>query len=207
MIEQGDLVLATLRMTLHGQRCLCTFWYYALADYPNQEEVDLAGEFAAAWNTQNQPGCSIPMSNELQFDHVRAQVIRPNNTNTPQRWAYADVVATEPLGQVAEGSLPSTVTAVYRRRTVLAGRRYRGRIYIPGIPVTYEDNSQLNQVGYDAISDNWDSAVLEAVIVNGNEYRPCITNAPLHSRITEITAASVDSVLRVQRRREVGVGE
>lgn len=207
MIELGDLMHVSIRGRLHGQRVINTLWYYSLNDIPDTEEVDMAGIFATEWVQDHGLLWPVALSNELVDLTCRAQLIRPNGTTKPTRWVYQDVPLTQPVGSVVEQALPSSIAAVFRRRTARAGKEYRGRVYIPGIPVSYEDDSRLTQAGYDALTASVGVACLAQVLAGGGPWRTCITDAPLHSRITEVTTGQLDDVLRIQRRREIGVGE
>lgn len=207
MIETSDLMYVTVRGRLHGQRVMNTFYYHPSADDPGAEEASQAAAFAVAWNVAHGNNYPTALSEELTDLTIRAQLVRPNPPGDPTRWAYAEVDMAVPEGQVASSSLPSTVTAVCRRRTALAGRENRGRIYVPGIPVTAEEDSQLTQAAYDDLTNSIGPILISPITSDGNEWTPVITNPPLHDHIIEVTLASFDPVLRVQRRRELNVGE
>ena len=206
-VETGDLMYVTVRGRLHGQRTINTFWYTIFGDAPDLAEVDAATAFMAQWQLDHGDVYTQNLSQELTDCVVRCQLLRPQPPNEPLRWAYVQEGLSDPDGQVAEGALPSYVTACFRRMTALAGQRYRGRIFVPGIPTTFEADSELTQSGYDALTASIGAILVSHVTENGHQWVPCITNQPDHSRITFITHAVLDTVLRAQRRREVGVGE
>lgn len=206
-VENGDLIYVTVRGRLHGQRCINTFWYRAFGDMPDLQEVDAVPEFLVQWLTDHGSVYTQNLSQEYTDGVVRAQFLRPNPPNPPIRYAYFQLPLTDPDGQVEEGSLPSSMAACFRRLTQFAGRQFRGRIFVPAIPNTFEADSELTQSGYDALVGSIGSILVSTVTVNDHMWVPCITNAPDHSTISQVTAAVLDSVLRVQRRREVSVGE
>lgn len=207
MIEAGDIMYVTVRGLLHGQRTINTFFFYAPNDSAGVEEVDAASDFLIAWLAAHGSAYAAPLSNEFTNGTVRCQLLRPNGTTVPNRWTYVELPLDEPTGLVVESSLPSVCAAVMRRRTALAGRENRGRFYIPALPVTYERDSTLFPAAYDTLTDAFAPIALTEITTDDVDWKPCITNSPSHTRIVEVTSVILDDVLRVQRRREVRVGE
>ena len=95
-----------------------------------------------------------------------------------------------------------------RRAAILAGRRYQGRIYVAGIPVQSEQDSRLS----DASAFSWDTAapLLKEPLMGGTQTSPFIPIVSINTLtpgLDDVDTVAVDHTLRVQRRREVGVGE
>jgi hypothetical protein len=120
------------------------------------------------------------------------------------------------FGGIATPTLPPANCVVIRRKTGFLGRKYRGRIYVPGIPSAWVTNGQLtNATGLIAF-DNL-AAVLRQPIASGGAnpttFTPVLATLvpgvppnPATLRVNTIVNTFVDPVLRVQRRREIGVG-
>lgn len=127
-------------------------------------------------------------------------------------------LATAVTGVVEEVALPPTVAAVVRRKTARLGRAYRGRIFVAGLGVGTTASGIINDAG--TITDLGDLATaLFASITwtagGSPTFVPEICTiintgtvpVPVWAyRANDIVTATVDLVLRSQRRREVGRG-
>lgn len=153
--------------------------------------------------------------NTLHFERIDIRdVIAPPGTVGGIDW-YPD--PNSQAGSVTTTCCPPTVAVVIRKRTTLLGRAYRGRAFFAGIPIGSTSLGLLSEAAQAAWEADLTSAL--AVTINsgetgGPDFAPVLVGAlravqpgPITSyRVTPIVSADLDPVLRVQRRREIGVG-
>lgn len=198
-IEVGWIIQVTTRAKLHGQTILNTFHYRA--DAATVGYVDPLKTLIAQFNSSVQTAMATAQSNELEYLATVAQVIWPN-----RYIAVSDSTDMEPAGSVEESSLPSVCAAIVRRRSIVAARDGYGRIYVAGIPITREVDSQINATEIAALS------LVGANMLDPIDGTPVYLYTPiLYDRLEpeaskEFVEWEVDPIIRVQRRREVGVG-
>jgi hypothetical protein len=105
---------------------------------------------------------------------------------------------------------PTAVAAVITKQTAFAGREYRGRTYVAGVPVQFETNSVLN-AGATLTLQHIADAMATPLQVNSQAaflpvvagYYPKAVNTWVWNNITTCVARNI---LRSQRRRQVGIG-
>jgi len=189
---------------LHGQTTRNVFHYHF---EPTAEIADGAGfvsNVLATWHTGVGALIVSGLSNEWSIRELTGQVVDP----VRYRKEFADVATLDPNeGQIVANSLPSAVCAVVSMYGDVADPTFQGRKYFGGIPASYEEDSRLNQDGMDWLS-------LAAVgcsnmlLVAQTTVRPTIAKTGAATALArQVTAAVPRDVLRIQRRREVGVGE
>lgn len=111
------------------------------------------------------------------------------------------------LGTVAANSMPDNLSIVISKRTGLAGRSSRGRVFMPGVPATFITAGLLNSTGQTAY-DNMGNAMVTGFADGGFSYTPVLFNKrkpPLASFFNPLVFWIVNTIPRQQRRREVGV--
>jgi hypothetical protein len=199
-ISQNSIVEMQMLGTLHGQRTRNIFHYR----YTGSTQLDgpttldaLMDEFEAEIQTP----LRLLLSNEWMNDGVMAQLISPTRYR-----ARFKAVAT--AGGVVSSSLPSTSCVVLRRKAIASGRQYQGRVFIPGIPTQYEDNSRLGAgviAGWTAAADLLKEPLEGGTAVEA--FVPTITKIGPATALYDVDIVELDTILRSQRRREVGVGE
>lgn len=120
-------------------------------------------------------------------------------------------------GQEAIASLPPSCAAVIKRRTGFLGRKYRGRIFLPGVPVDYVTDGEITDAGYIATLAALAAAIIAPIAWTAGgspTFVPelCVVvgdgsvGDPYAYRATDIISAVLDKKIRSQRRREVGRG-
>jgi len=129
-----------------------------------------------------------------------------------------DYVPTPGTGTIEEPAVPPSVAVVIRRRTEFLGRKYRGRIYHFGLPLSFCANGQVNLLSPGMTEMTALATILEGTIVSGDAGAPTFRPVLLAKdasivvgdnpgwRVTPLVTTQVDRILRSQRRREVGVG-
>lgn len=113
----------------------------------------------------------------------------------------ATFVASLPIdtspGSASGLHLPDQIAVVASTRTGLAGRSYRGRMYLPLNGLVIQPTGQLSQTQVDAIR-TYTTALLSACLAGS--LTPVIVSATQSSAVP-ITTVVVDSVMDTQRRR------
>jgi len=207
ILVANDVVIVTVRGRLHGQRVVNTFWYrLETGTLPFDVSTELAAtalEFRSLWQTT---ALSV-LSHEYKVDAYRIQGLKRNLTGPWSRSTFYDRSTDGDVGADGGNSLPSTVSAVFKRLTELAGRSHRGRIFIAGVPSSSELDSIINPTGFGA----WASAaeIVKLPLVSFDHWTlvPILKPRTFTAPVQDIIGSSCDPVLRVQRRREVGHGE
>ncbi len=108
------------------------------------------------------------------------------------------------IGAVTSASLPSSSAMVIKKQTVFAGRKYRGRIFQAGIPAASAVNSTIGTTPATAIVTGW-VGVLSSITTSGWTWKPILWHHASNT-YTDINNLDTDRIIRVRRRREVGVG-
>jgi hypothetical protein len=103
--------------------------------------------------------------------------------------------------------LPQNCALLVRKRTDLAGRRGRGRLYLPGLPENQVDGAgnvaDAHRAGMQALFDDWYDAL--TVAVGARYYPPVVLHrsegAGIEPAPTPITTFVVEGKIATQRRR------
>lgn len=195
----GAILEVRLRGFIHGQETVNVFHYAAA-----QAVSDAVGELdllKTAANSALVQKLRLYTTTEMAGMRTDLQWVYPTRT-------VANLGSTPgQVGNLAGASVTSGATLVVRRTTQLAGRKYRGRIYLPGLPASYFTISQLNNTVPAAFYDDLTGMVTGSLTAaNGNVYNPVIWSWKNKTVSTPIVAGAVDPVIRYQRRREIGKG-
>jgi hypothetical protein len=193
----NDIYQLTVKQRMHGQLVLNVLFYKETVSGSGDAAANLATAFIntimATWKTMQ--------SNEISHEAVITQKVFPQPPLVP----HINTSSAGP-GTVSQNALPTSMAAVLTKRTQFAGPKYRGRLYIAGIPVTYENDSQLSAAGEVAAVQL--AAVLDDQISNASYvFRPVVFHRKPLFTSDEINVVSIQRVLRNQRRRQIGRGE
>lgn len=189
----NDVIQVTMEGKLHNQKILQVLHF--ITDDANGTPAGLA----ARVNALIVPTLLGVVSNEYSYIATWAQKIAPGFPEIAVRDAGA-----AGIGGQAVDSLPTSVAVVITKRTQWAGRAFRGRNYIAGLPETHEDNSTLGaavQAAWDGLATKFGSATWAAEI-----YSPVIYHRSDKS-FHFVTTCEARQPLRNQRRRQVGRGD
>jgi len=143
------------------------------------------------------------LSQELGQLFLQAQLIHPT------RFVASNRIPLSRVGSVAGVSEPSGVAIVVKRTTDLSGRKFRGRVYLPGVPESASLLSVLTSTYLTASTTdfaNWVAFPITIQVPAPTQVFPIVFNLKDPTRKTRITQGFVDPALRYQRRREVGRG-
>lgn len=195
LMDPGDILAVTLKGRLFGQRTNNTFHYYV----PTVAAGQTFTEFFSQWNVDFETLWSNFVSEDWTGDIVTIRRLGANATRGID-------FGIDWVGQVASPSLPPSTAAVISRWTYGPGPKSRGRIFIAGVPTSAHLEGELTNAAMalltilaeqidDEVTDPGDFAA-EPVLLN----RPTLT-------VQTLDGVTARSILRQQRRREIGVGE
>jgi len=194
----GDIVQANLVMSLHGQTCMNRFFY--VTDAGPGDIVGFATAFKALVSGKLPQICS----HELTFTRIDCQRIMPRPTT---------YVVTAPVnlpGLGVDNAIPVQSTYCVSKVTQYAGRKYRGRWYVPGISVTSVTESQIPAAVITNLQTAWDSFALVMTTAANESWFPILSHGFVPNtdvlHYDKLTKVVVRPVIRNQRRRQVGVG-
>lgn len=103
-------------------------------------------------------------------------------------------------GTAGSGPLPNEVAAVMSLRTAMAGRRTRGRMYLPGPAVSQVDVDARYQPGFGTDVAPAGANFLQPLVVGSVTWTAAVASAT-GGLLTPVTAVAVGNVPDVQRRR------
>lgn len=194
----NDIFRVNVIQSLHGQTIINTLHYrQSTAD---ADEANNASGLANLVATNLVPVMKALQSAELSHTGVTAQKIWP----LPVKVGFLNTTGAGP-GGVAGDSLPTSVAVVISKTTQFAGRKYRGRAYIAGVPVSHESNSALAA----GVIPNWLTLSAEMdnfYFVGTDTWQPTIWHKST-STFDDVTTCFLKTFLRNQRRRQLGVGQ
>lgn len=109
-------------------------------------------------------------------------------------------------GQLVDNQSITFMAGVLRFQTALAGRKHRGRCYIPGVSLGQWTNGQINANGIAAWTETL--AKLNERFVEGGEFADIwlVIHGETESHDTTVTRVFLRPILGCQRRRNIGVG-
>lgn len=203
----GDSSIIEVQMlgSLHGQTIRNVFHYlYPPGEPPladgRAELVALIADFdAEIWTPLR-----ALTSEEYRLRYLTAQVVVPTRRR-------AVIMAVDELGTASGSALPSYCAVCVSKFADTAGRKFQGRNYFAGIPVTSEEDSRLEETAFNA----WvafSAQIASPMDGDGGTdiFLPTIQGPTTEDTISDafvVTGVAVKDVLRAQRRREWGVGE
>lgn len=185
---------------LHGQQVMNTFHYKVTsASAPTLTGTNF-GELGEAFELAVSTPFLNLLSQELTGLAIQIQKIEP------ARYLAYTYYPDPAVGQVAGSALPSGVAVVIRRRAQEAGRYAQGRIYVPGLPVSAENDSQLTDLAFANWSGIMQGMLTDLAIPDTVSLSPVLYNKQIGTALYDVQVVELDRNLRYQRRREVGRG-
>lgn len=201
-VSDGDFIEVRLMGTIHAQQFITTFRYEVEKSTPaGLYDFDAIN---STWQSDIWTPLRVIMSNEVLNCRIQVQKIAPS------RYIYAEYLASPAAGAVTTGCLTSGVAFDFRRRTPLAGKSFRGRFYLPGVPIASENDSAVTSV---VLASADVSTICENMTTQLNPGLGVLLTPSLivpsgatYANRGDIVQLSLDPVLRYQRRRELRVG-
>jgi hypothetical protein len=157
--------------------------------------------------TQSESWWGATLRLRLSTGVVCAQVVATDQTT---QGAPQATVTSGAAGTVGSASLPSNVAAVVSLRTAIRGRSYRGRAYIPGIPLSAQ-SSATDMTGGFATNLITDFSTLLTNLASLG-WHMCVPSRQHNGVVLvtgnskDVTAFVVDAHFDSQRRRLFGRG-
>jgi len=145
------------------------------------------------------PALKALQTNELEHTFVVAQKIWP----LPVNLAHATSTGAG-VGGIATAGSPAEVAAVITKETALAGRAFRGRFFITGIPQSRTVGGKVTSTMLTAM-DTLALALQGSQVLNGSTWIPVVYHRTAHTTTPVINMRSRD-IVRAQRRRQFGKG-
>lgn len=132
---------------------------------------------------------------------VSAQWIKPN------RYRYRFDIPAIDSGGIAGDCNPTNVAIAITRLGEAANRHNQGTLHMPGVPLSFIDNSALQPAGAGLYSSHATVMLQDFVLpASGAEMIPVLFNKVNYLLCPRMTAAQIQNYARVMRRRTVGVG-
>jgi len=189
-----DVLAIQIVGSLYAQTTITTFHWRinslvgpaTLTDVLNAMVTPLVGEFRDL------------CSNQWTATLLRGRRVTPNPTRS------YEVAVVGGAGTVVSESLPPSVSGVISRFTNSALRTGRGRIFVPAVPEIWHENGQLTAAGVAAYQGFSPILDLPMAVPFVGEFDPVLFRRP--NTAVNVEGTAVRSILRSQRRREIGVG-
>lgn len=197
----GHMWQLEVRGRLFEQQTINVLHYVELLPNPAGTAEDLALTF----RTNVMPSWYDAVSTEWKHVGVRAQKVWPD------LGPFDQIPGIAPFqGELLGDALPSTVAAVFTKRTDTPRARGRGRTYIAGLPETGQSNSVIaaaQMLLLETLRDN----LAEELVGGEANYLPIIlSNSAVPPEIAPvtrpITRIEIQDILGTQRRRRIGTG-
>lgn len=177
-----------------------TFHVDKPAEWDLTEMAVLAQDFVDWWNTSYKQ----PVVDDVSLIQVQ---VRKYDPVAPL--AYDLNVSPPSPGAGTGEPLPGNVTSTVSWRTGLAGRRFRGRIYVPGYSEPSVDvNDLLSSVAVNLLSSAA-AALINSALTSGKLtifHPPKDPPTPYDNTTTDVLTAVVENIVDSQRRRLPGRG-
>jgi hypothetical protein len=211
-IQPLSVVQINLTGLFNGQRCICTFHYYAQAEgtAPTVTMFDfLQAWHNVLWHNLVDPDLGLDnMFHETVTDvSLTGQIVAGTGSRSLLEVFDASPSTGAHTGGIA---LPSGNAIVLSRTGRLAGPKNRGRIYTFGVPSIFNDQSMLTQTCKDTI--NLIIPQLQKTFDFGQVPNRLLMHTCVITGFVPPTTAQQDLTyginpsIRYQRRREVGRG-
>jgi len=187
--------------TWDGQYCETVLHYTKEAGFDNDDMVDLA-EYITAWIGSD---WDTLMSNTITFIGLRLTDM------TSETGTVIDYGTGFPIqGFVVSPSLPNNVALVVTKRTLLRGRSYRGRVFVPGLSEGNVTGNVVNPAHVAAVIAALEDIRIVPVTSGQFEMSVASRYADKQPRavgvVTGVSAFTSDGVVDSMRRRLPGRG-
>jgi hypothetical protein len=189
-----DVVKVALIFSRDSRRFVNTFHCYHTGGWTTPDMLALALRFRDWWSTYY----SVRIPSEIRLIEEQVRLLDPDNPLAVDHPEPSGIPGQ--LGQFAEAG---NVTLALGKRTAYAGRRYRGRIYVPGLgetdvtPTDVIDSAATIafSAAMQALLDSLTTASTPLVIFHKND-----------NLFSTVTSFVVDALVDSQRRRLAGRG-
>lgn len=194
ILQVGDIMVAVMKGRLFGQSVQSTFHYRATAVDGSYTLKNFITGLSATLLDNYVKAVSRDWTGDVLYGRILA----------PVKSRGEEITLGAASGDVLEDALPPTTCAVIGRYTLVPGPGGRGRIFLPAIPESWNDAGILSVAGVTALTDLQQFMAESITPLAGNTFEPVLWKRP--NLALPITDTKTQRVLRVQRRREIGVG-
>lgn len=202
----GSVWEVTLKSTVAGQKCLNVLHYVVETESSETSIVAESLQLAEAIGAGGAVGPAFEdcLAQNETFDEIVAQCVKDT---LGTRYARQVLDVENPGGFAADCTTPN-VSAVITKRTSFSGRWAVGSFHMPGVPATAYVGGMITDATYlGALGVLAAELVQNQTTTSGGEYTPVIYHPDgAHGGFTLLLATEVQEVLRVMRRRTVGLG-
>ena len=196
----GDVLKLTVNgLSQNGDPNINTFYYLVTAEGTDDDRAALV----LAWRgvpLSNYLACLSTFYNVVSYSCYR---IWPTKSTL-----YQYTETSERPGTVASAIPADNIAVTITKRTAIAGKAGRGRLFMPGVPASFISTGEVNTTGLTAYA-NFCGSVRSAISSGANSFSPVVfnlrTRPPEVSFFNLIIDADTHIILRQQRRRETGV--
>jgi len=140
------------------------------------------------------------LSTELTLRNITAQVV------APFRYRLEKAAPTNPTGSLSVEATPPSSTVNVQRWAQRSGRKFQGRIYIPGLPRDSQLKGVLKDDPRDALA-TFAALIVLPITIAGSQLNQYLNYTGVDVGLQQVIGTAVDPILRSQRRREIGKGE
>lgn len=206
VLTDGAILEVTLVGDLNGSTSLNILHYRAEGVTGSPDFTSQAQEFFDSLNAlggllERYKDC---ISDDWFSREVRLQLI------SPVRYSYQTFLWTG-TGTEAQPALPPNDSIMLIKRNVLTGRRNRGSLHLPGVPVTFVAEGRITTAA-SLVVNNLGDVMVEAITGVATPPNPAHLFVPvIFNKDNPIVSPRFDSATaqftsRVMRRRTVGLG-
>jgi hypothetical protein len=148
------------------------------------------------------------MSDDWQVVQIESRKISPS-FDIP--FTFILGAADQIVGAQPSQMIPSASALVVSLYSSIAHRRGRGRMFIPGLPETAQNEGQITEAvhaAFDTWADTWLTEQSTAIAPNTGEYRVYVKSQfdPVESSLRDVVATTVRSNLGSMRSRRAYPG-
>jgi len=200
VIEPGAVLEIRLRASLFGQVVINTFHYSNEAEYSDGGAALLLA--MADFNAVVWSAITNGISDKVLNVKIDGQWVYPI------RYRTQTIDATPGAGSHVGSTTQTGTAAVIKRFGEAANRHNQGRIYVYGVPTSFQGDGVWTNAFITTEGQDMADAV-KAVIQTGltEQLRPILWDRLAPTALQPIVGSGVNPVIRYQRRREVGVGQ
>jgi hypothetical protein len=166
---------------------------YVFTDGTPQEHAD---KFNAIWSTQIMP----LLTTSTLLKEVR--VLQRDDGETQSASSFASLPH---AGSDSSGPMPANLAVLVQKRSILAGRKHRGRMYIPGIPSSIvtasADPNALEAASLTEFQGRFDALFADCVDSSPGPAHPLVILHTPDADPTVVAALSVQGRFATQRGR------
>jgi hypothetical protein len=196
----------------HAAQKTLNVFHYGLTALTTGTTIDgdlVVAEMAADNLNSAAPGSFLEtymdaVSDDFELERIRFQWIYP------QRFSFQEQTPAIPTGTYTSPSLPPNQSGVIGKRNIQTGRRNRGSIHMPAVPIGAVEDGYLTiaiQTVYALFGENARQAHSVGVGAASVTMTPLLYHVADPAQSQQWNEYVIMPEVRIMRRRTVGVGE